>query len=113
MVKKTVLFTIMAAIAITILVAANVEQTTKKEEIANDNDQLTKIVHMVYVTPNGKKYHLKTCRILDNSSVVDEIILEDAISKGYEPCKACQPLLKEKKDLNKLIEYCRTTITIS
>jgi len=81
----------MAAITITILVSVNLESTTKKEEIAKENDQVTKTVQKVYVSPNGKKYHLKTCRTLKNSTIVDEIVLEDAISKGYEPCKVCKP----------------------
>lgn len=91
MVKRLFLFIIMAAITITILFAVNVEQSTKKEEIVKENDHETKTIKMVYVTPNGKKYHLKTCWTLKNSNKVEEIILEDAMSKGYEPCKVCKP----------------------
>lgn len=46
------------------------------------NDEL---VEEVYVTPNGSRYHL------ENSSKVHKVMLRPAISKGYVPCKVCNP----------------------
>lgn len=91
MVKKTVLIIIMATIAVTILIAVNVDQTSEIVQSGNEKDQVTKTIQMVYVTPKGAKYHLKTCRTLKNSNEVIEINLEDAKSKGYKPCKVCKP----------------------
>lgn len=46
----------------------------------------------VYVTANGKKYHLATCRTLKNSTSVIELPLEEAKARGYEPCGVCKSL---------------------
>ena len=40
-----------------------------------------------YVTASGKKYHLSFCTYLNKTKI--EISLEDALSKGYEPCSRC------------------------
>jgi len=48
----------------------------------------------VFVTKTGKKYHRKDCRYLRYSRI--PISLREAVSEGYEPCKACgPPLLRE------------------
>lgn len=98
MVKKMVLFIIMAAIVVTILIAVNVDQTSEIVQTGNEKDQVTMTIEKVYVTPNGAKFHLKTCRTLKNSNEVIEINLEDAKSKGYEPCKVCKPMLVTDND---------------
>lgn len=43
----------------------------------------------VFKTPSGKKYHLGTCRMLNNVS--QEISLSTAVELGLEPCKICNP----------------------
>ncbi len=43
----------------------------------------------VYKTPSGKKYHLESCRIVNNVS--SEITLAEAAALGLEPCKICRP----------------------
>ena len=43
----------------------------------------------VYKTPSGKKYHLSTCRMVENVS--EEITIEQARQSGLEPCKICRP----------------------
>jgi len=44
----------------------------------------------VYRTPSGKKYHLSTCRMVENVS--KKITINNAISKyGLRPCKICKP----------------------
>jgi hypothetical protein len=43
----------------------------------------------VYKTPSGKKYHLSTCRMVENVS--EKITIEEALQSGLEPCKICKP----------------------
>lgn len=43
----------------------------------------------VYITKTGEKYHLSWCTSLRRSKIA--ISLGDAISRGYEPCKICNP----------------------
>jgi hypothetical protein len=43
----------------------------------------------IYKTPSGKKYHLGTCRMVENVS--EKITLEQANKLGLEPCKICRP----------------------
>lgn len=43
----------------------------------------------IYKTPSGKKYHLGTCRMVENVS--EKITLEQANELGLEPCKICRP----------------------
>lgn len=58
--------------------------STTTNSASNDED-------VVYVTSKGSKYHLKDCSYIDDSSQVHKIMLRTAISKGYVPCKACNP----------------------
>lgn len=44
---------------------------------------------LVYVTPNGKKYHKKYCRTLSKSKQITELTLQEAEKKGYTHCKIC------------------------
>ncbi len=43
----------------------------------------------VYVTKSGSKYHRAGCRYLSEGAT--EIALEEALTKGYEPCAVCAP----------------------
>ena len=43
----------------------------------------------VYKTPSGKKYHLGTCRMVNNVS--EKITLERAAELGLGSCKICNP----------------------
>ncbi|MBQ6402159.1 MAG: hypothetical protein IJI20_07745 [Firmicutes bacterium] len=45
--------------------------------------------HMVYVTNSGEKYHSPFCRYLRYSS--REMTIQEAESRGYEPCSRCTP----------------------
>ena len=45
--------------------------------------------HNVYITKSGSKYHSLVCQYLKKSQI--EISLQDAISRGYEPCSKCNP----------------------
>lgn len=43
----------------------------------------------VYKTPSGKKYHLATCKSVENVS--SQLNISEAIAIGLEPCKICKP----------------------
>lgn len=43
----------------------------------------------VYKTPSGKKYHLSSCRMVENVS--EKISVEEAVTLGLDPCKICKP----------------------
>ncbi len=43
----------------------------------------------VHITSSGRKYHRSGCSSLSKSDV--EILLGDALRKGYEPCSVCKP----------------------
>lgn len=45
----------------------------------------------VYVTPTGKKFHIKNCRTLTKSKKVTEISKTKATEQGYTACKVCRP----------------------
>jgi len=51
---------------------------------------------VVYVTKTGDKYHTEKCSSLRSSKIA--ITLEEAFSKGYEPCKVCKPPLLDKQE---------------
>ena len=42
----------------------------------------------VYITNTGKKYHSSGCSQLKNSKIA--ISIEDAMRRGYQPCKLCR-----------------------
>lgn len=44
---------------------------------------------IVYITDYGEKYHESYCRTLKDSHIA--ISLEDAKSRGFEPCGICKP----------------------
>ena len=43
----------------------------------------------VYKTPSGAKYHLATCRMVNNVS--QEMTLTNAVKIGLTACKICKP----------------------
>lgn len=43
-----------------------------------------------YRTPSGAKYHLETCRMVENTS--HRLTLQEAREMGLAPCKICKPL---------------------
>lgn len=51
----------------------------------------------VYVTKTGTKYHAEYCRYLSKSKIA--ISLEDAVGRGYSPCKVCSPALISSKNV--------------
>ena len=64
----------------------------------------------VYKTPSGEKYHLSSCRMVENVS--KRISIHDAIGEyGLEPCKICKPPIVESAKLkanskNKAVGAC-------
>jgi len=51
---------------------------------------------IVYITKTGEKYHTEKCSSLRSSRIA--ITLEEAVSKGYEPCKLCNPPLLDEEE---------------
>lgn len=51
-----------------------------------------------YKTPTGKKYHLASCRMVNNVS--EKITIERALKLNLEPCNFCQPSAKANKFKN-------------
>lgn len=45
--------------------------------------------YTVYITKTGTKYHTANCGYLKDSKIAIDI--NDAIARGYEPCKRCRP----------------------
>jgi methylphosphotriester-DNA--protein-cysteine methyltransferase len=54
---------------------------------AQESDEFEEII--VYITNTGTKYHRETCNSLRRSKI--PITLEQAIERGYEPCRNCKP----------------------
>lgn len=59
---------------------AKQEQPVQQEEFKGEE-------RMVYITPDGKKYHKKGCRTLKVEPT--EININDAIAQGRTACKVC------------------------
>jgi len=51
----------------------------------------------VYKTPSGTKYHLSTCRMVENVS--EKITIQEAIKLDLSPCKICKPPVIETTQL--------------
>lgn len=66
----------------TVNVVAAEEKTSVENTAADSVDGRT----TVYVTPNGKKYHLRSSCAGANASAVS---IEAAVADGYLPCKSC------------------------
>lgn len=47
----------------------------------------------VYKTPSGAKYHISTCRMVENIS--QELSIAEAIQLMLTPCKICKPPISE------------------
>ena len=43
---------------------------------------------IVYITNTGDRYHRAGCRFLESKVPINR---EDAINRGYTPCKTCKP----------------------
>jgi len=54
---------------------------------AQDSDEFDEMI--VYITNTGSKYHRETCNSLRRSKI--PVTLEQAIERGYEPCRNCKP----------------------
>ena len=46
---------------------------------------------IVYVAPNGDKYHTASCQYVHDKENLTEMTLEQAESQGKIPCKVCHP----------------------
>lgn len=68
-----------AAAAAAAAAAAEAQESPDSSAQANERT--------VYITNTGEKYHAPGCRYLKKSQI--PIALDDAIARGYEPCKVC------------------------
>lgn len=66
--------------------ASDVSSASTGTEDENAADPQTVLV---YVTENGEKYHLSTCRYVEDGGI--ELSLAEAQEQGYTPCKVCCP----------------------
>lgn len=57
--------------------------------IMADEQIVADSVRTVWITPTGKKYHRENCRTIRDKK--QEISLEEAEQRKYEPCKVCDP----------------------
>ena len=60
---------------------------------------LLSIAQSFYKTPFGEKYHLSTCKLVENTSA--KLTLAEAKKMGLAPCKICKPLAHHGK-INKV-----------
>lgn len=63
-------------------------------KVGNDNDGLKFQSSTVYITTYGEKYHLEQCFHLRKSKF--PIDIDEAVSKGYEPCKNCHKNIESR-----------------
>lgn len=66
-------------------IGTSTPNTNINSEIKSDNSNII----TVYVTKTGTKYHVDGCSSLSKSKI--PISLSEAKSKGYEPCRKCNP----------------------
>lgn len=72
----------------------------------------TLLSQYVYKTPSGEKYHLSSCRMVENVS--KRITIKIAIEEyGLGPCKICKPptregLIPNKSQTNKAVGKCKS-----
>lgn len=62
-----------------------IKETLQSTTIPENTSQEEQFV----ITPSGTRYHVKGCHTAKNIS--EYLTREEAISKGYEPCKICKP----------------------
>ena len=51
----------------------------------------------VYKTPTGSKYHLGSCRMVENVSA--KLTVAEALEGGLDPCKICKPAVAPAQNL--------------
>lgn len=54
---------------------------------SNNIEQSSLNDNLVYITPNGTKYHKKSCTYVKNNSIA--ISINQAQSENYTPCSKC------------------------
>ncbi|MHC4661778.1 MAG: hypothetical protein ACYS8W_08820 [Planctomycetota bacterium] len=68
---------------------AEKEKKEEKSEEKQESKPSDEREEKVYITERGEKYHKKGCRYLKKGSTT--ISKEEAIRRGYKPCKICKP----------------------
>lgn len=76
----------------TISISTPVPISTNYVDSISDNvDNVAIDSEIVVVTKTGDKYHLPDCQHVREKDNVIEMTKQEAIEKGYEPCKVCKP----------------------
>lgn len=44
---------------------------------------------IVYIAPTGEKYHKQNCSTLSRSKHLTQLTVDEALARGYTPCKVC------------------------
>lgn len=86
--KKISAIVVCLILGILILVTTN-NAGYKSNNILHPETITTSKYEPVFITEHGEKYHRIDCRYLFNSC--EQISVERAKSKGYEPCSVCKP----------------------
>lgn len=64
-----------------------VKSNTSSNSVVSPTQPVKAVEEKAWVTGSGKKYHIKSCRFVNNTS--KEFNISAAKSQGYEPCKVC------------------------
>ena len=70
--------------------SAVVSPYTKTETTAFSVPESSQISYdkTVYITPNGSKYHRKSCRFVKKNGIEKKL---SEVKKSYDPCSVCNP----------------------
>ena len=77
--------------AITVTQTSPLDSVGSPDEITPHTTIITTTapVDIVYITRTGERYHRGSCRYLSQSKIPIE--RQEAIARGYTPCKVCRP----------------------
>lgn len=69
---------------------------------STDSTPTSTISYSYVGSSNSNKYHMPSCtwaKKINSSNLVEFTSVEDAESKGYQPCKVCKPQAKRGEAL--------------
>lgn len=80
---------VVLALSVTVSVLSLTSERTVSNEQSAISSSDTVANGSVFVTQYGEKYHVDGCHYIADKDDLSEMAVEDAESKGYEPCKFC------------------------
>ena len=93
--KQSIISLILCAIVIiAIMICTPNSQKPNNISTFNSGTELkteseVKNINTVFVTESGTKYHLPDCQYVKYKTNLIEYNVNDAVNKGYQPCKTC------------------------